>query len=59
MHWAASFNNRAIKRSSPIASLVLKVSIACLRTKDSVILQKEKDLFLPLHREKSCEKNVD
>ena len=40
MHSAESFNNRAPIRSSPIALLVFKV-FNCLRTKDSVILQKE------------------
>ena len=42
MHSAESLNNRALIRSSPIALLVFKV-FNCLRTKDSVILQKEKD----------------
>ena len=56
MHSAESFNNRALIRSSPIALLVFKVFI-CLRTKDSVILQKESDLLLPFHREKAGGKN--
>ena len=45
MHSAESLNNRALIRSSPIALLVFKI-FNCLRTKDSVILQKENDLFL-------------
>ena len=56
MHWAESFNNRALIRSSPIALLVFKF-FNCLRTKDSVILQKENDLLLPLDREKAGGKN--
>ena len=56
MHLAESFNNRAIIRSSPIALLGFKV-FNCLRTKNSVILQKENDLLLPLHREKAGGKN--
>ena len=42
MHSAESLNNRTLIRSSPIALLVFKV-FSCLRTKDSVILQKEND----------------
>ena len=56
IHWAESFNNRALIRSSPIALLVFKF-FNCLRTKDSVILQKENDLLLPLDREKAGGKN--
>ena len=47
MHLAESFSSRALIRSSPIALLVFKV-FNCLKTKDSVILQKENDLSLPL-----------
>ena len=47
MHSAESFSSRALIRSSPIALLVFKV-FNCLKTKDSVILQKENDLSLPL-----------
>ena len=56
MHSAESFNNRALIRSSPIALLVFKV-FNWLRTKDSVILQKENELLLPFHREKAGGKN--
>ena len=56
MHSAESFNNRAIIRSSPTALLVFKV-FNCLRTKDSVIIQKKNDLLLPFHREKAGGKN--
>ena len=56
MHSAESLNNRTLIRSSPIALLVFKV-FNCLRTKDSVILQKENDLLLPFHREKAGVKN--
>ena len=47
MHSAESFSSRALIRSSPIALLVFKV-FNCLKTKDSVILQKKNDLSLPL-----------
>ena len=56
MHSAESFNNRALIRSSPIALLVFKV-FKGLRTKDSVILQKENDILLPFHRKKVGGKN--
>ena len=56
MHSAESFNNRAIIRSSPTALLVFKV-FNCLRTKDSVIIQKKNGLLLPFHREKAGGKN--
>ena len=56
MHSAESFNNCALIRSGPIALLVFKV-FNCLRTKDSVILQKESDLLLPFHRENAGGKN--
>ena len=56
MHSAESLNNRTLTRSSPIALLVFKV-FNCLRTKDSVILQKENDLLLLFHREKAGGKN--
>ena len=56
MHSAESFNNRALIRSSPTALLVFKV-FNCLRTKDSVIIQKKNDLLLPFHREKAGGKN--
>ena len=56
MHSAGSFNTRALIRSSHIPLLVFKV-FNCLRTKDSVILQKESDLLLPFHREKAGGKN--
>ena len=51
-----SLNNRALIRSSPIALVVFKV-FNCLRTKDSVILQKGNDLLLPFHRQKAGGKN--
>lgn len=56
MHSAESFNNRALIRSSPIALLVFK-DFNCLRTKDSVILQKKNDLSLPFNRQKAGRKN--
>ena len=45
MHSAESFNNRALIRSSPIALLVFKV-FKGLRTKDSLILQKENNIIV-------------
>jgi len=45
MHSAESLNNRAPIRSNPIALLVFKV-FNCLRTKDSVILQKENNFII-------------
>ena len=56
MHSAESLNNRTLIRSSPIALLVFKV-FKGLRTKDSVILQKENDILMPFHRKKVGGKN--
>ena len=56
MHSAESFNNRALIRSSPIALLVFKV-FKGLRTKNSLILQKENNILLPFHCKKVGGKN--
>ena len=47
IHWAESFNNRALIRSNRMALLVCKV-FSCLRTKDSVILEKVNKFSLPI-----------